>query len=155
MIYHDRHLHWHIDNTSETASFPRQGMDVYRVYLLFLCFNKHRWPVTKHAVGPQEPEHHISSIGSSPPFCRGHIVVHEARSTISGPRDGGGEEMLIQASQFPFSHRLTLPLETKTNSNSQYITNNLEWVPKKRERTSKKLSKRMKEMGPKGQDGLL
>lgn len=130
----------------EWASFPRQRMDVYRAYLLFLCFNKHyRWPVRKHSVGPQEPEHHISSIGSSPPFCRGHTVVHEARSTVSGPRDGGGDEMLIQASQFPFPHRLTLPLETKTNNNSQYITSNLEWVPKKRERTNKQKTQQKNE----------
>lgn len=53
-------------------------------------------------------------------------MVQEARRTVSGPRDGGGDEMLIQASQLPLSHKLTLPVETKTNNNSQYITNNLE-----------------------------
>lgn len=139
------------------ASFPRRRKDVYRAYLWFLCFNKHyRRSGRKHSIGPQEPEHRISSTGSSPPFCRGHTVVQEARRTVSGPRDGGGDEMLIQASQLPLSHKLTLPVETKTNNNSQYITNNLEWVPKKRERTNKqKLSKRMKERGTKGQDGLL
>lgn len=137
------------------ASFPRQRKGVYGAYVLLLCFHKHyRRSVRKHSIGPQEPEHHVSSIGSSPPFCRGHTVVQEA-STVSGPRDGGRDEMPIQASQLPLSHRLPLPLETKTNNNSQYITNNLEWVPKKTERANKQLSKRTEEMGPKGQDGLL
>ena len=151
VISHDWRLHWHTH--MDEPCFPGSG----RVSMehMLLCFHKHyRRSVRKHSIGPQEPEHRVSSIGSSPPFCRGHTAVQEA-STVSGPRDGGRDEMLIQASQLPLSHRLTLPLETKTNNNSQYITNNLEWVPKKRERANKQLSKRMEEMGPKGQDGPL
>ena len=28
-------------------------------------------------------------------------MIQEARRTVSGPRDGGGDEMLIEASQLP------------------------------------------------------